>query len=67
MSESLGEALPREQARCRELLGEYKSVGRPGAFAAAMLEQALAKADQAIVNGDLVGMIQAYKELKDFK
>jgi hypothetical protein len=61
---TLGDALPQEQARVRDLLGEYRNLGPPGAFAALMLEAALREADEAAVSGDLARMIAAYKVLK---
>ena len=63
---SIGTELPKEQARCRELLGHYKEIGPAGTFGAMMIEQALQRADQATVNGDVVAMICCYNELKDF-
>lgn len=63
--ESLAEAIPKEQQRVRELLIEYKRLGNPGAFGAAMLEAELARADQAVMSGDLTAMIRAYEALKD--
>jgi len=63
---SLGEELPKEQARCRELLGQYREIGPPGLFAATMIEQALRRADQAAIAGDVVAMISSYKELQGF-
>lgn len=65
--ESLGEALPKEQARCRELLVAYRSIGPAGNFGAMMIEQALQKADQAVISGDVAEMIRSFKELKEFK
>lgn len=62
--QSLGEALPLEQARCREVLVEYRKIGPAGSFGAAMIELALRRADQATISGDIVGMLQAYEELK---
>jgi hypothetical protein len=61
---SLGEALPQEQARCRELLAQYKAIGPAGAFGALFIEQALQRADQAVMSGDVVAMMRAYEELK---
>jgi len=63
--ESLGEALPKEQARVREVLGYYKEIGPAGMFGAAMIEQSLQKADKAIMSGDIVAMMGAYKELQE--
>jgi hypothetical protein len=65
--ESLGEALPKEQARVREVLGHYKEIGAPGRFGVMMIEQSLKKADQAIMSGDVAAMITAFKELQEIK
>ena len=62
---SLGEELPKEQARVRELLVAYQSIGVPGRFGAIMIEQALQRADRAVMSGDVVSMIQSYNELKE--
>lgn len=62
--ETLGDALPKEQERCRELLAVYKELGAVGAFGAMVIETALRKADQAVMSGDVTAMIQAYKELQ---
>ncbi len=61
---SLGEALPEEQARCRELLIQYKEIGPAGNFAAIMIEQDLKNADEAVISGDIVAMMRAYQALK---
>ena len=65
--ESLAEALPKEQARVREVLEHYKEIGPSGLFGAAMIEQSLQRADKAIMSGDVVAMIAAYKDLKEIK
>ncbi len=65
--ETLGEALPREQARVREILGYYKAAGPAGAFGAAMIEASLRKADAAVMSGDLPAMIDAYNDLKEYE
>ena len=62
---TLGDELPREQARCRELLVAYKEIGPVGAFGAAMIEQSLREADAATISGDLVAMLRAYEKLKN--
>lgn len=61
---SLGEAFPQEQARVRELLEQYIAIGPNGAFGAAMIRQALTRAEQAAINGDVVAMLRSYEELK---
>ncbi len=61
---SLGEQFPTEQKRVRELLGQYKAIGPAGTFGAIMIEQALQRADQAAVSGDVIAMLRSYEELK---
>ncbi len=56
-----------EQARVRTVLGHYREIGRAGAFGAMMIEQALQRADQAVVSGDVVAMIRSFKELQEIK
>ena len=63
--ETLGDALPKEQARVRTVLGHYKDIGPPGAFGAAMIEQSLQKADRAIISGDVAAMAAAYQDLQE--
>jgi hypothetical protein len=43
--------LPTEQARCREIARHYTAMGSIGCFAAALIEQALQRADRAIIEG----------------
>ncbi len=62
---TVGEDFPREQARVRELLGEYRRLGAVGAFGAAMLEQSLREADEAMASGDIVRILAAYKGLTE--
>lgn len=63
---SVGEEFPKEQARVRELLGEYKAIGSDGAIGAMLIEQALQRADEAAISGDVVAILRSYQELKDF-
>jgi len=65
---SLAEELLKEQARVRELINIYRDSILKGAgeLAALMMEQSLQKADKAIISGDIVKMIQCYKDLKEF-
>ena len=65
--ETLGESLLKEQARVREVLGHYKEIGPAGAFGASHIEQSLQQADQAIITGDIVGMLKAYEDLKSIE
>lgn len=63
--ETLGDALPKEMARVRRVLGYYKEIGPAGTFGAMMIEQSLQRADKAVISGDLAEMIAAYKDLKE--
>ncbi len=65
MIESIGTELPKEIARVREILGYYKEIGSAGAFGAAMIEQDLSEADNAIISGDVVAMLRVYKKLQE--
>ncbi len=67
MSESLGDALPKECARVRIILGHYKEIGPAGYWGAANIEQALRDADRAMISGDVITMIRAYKQLQEIK
>jgi len=65
---SLGEELPKEQARVRELIRQYRDpiMNGAGEIAARMMEASLQNADRAVMSGDVVSMIQAYEDLKGF-
>ena len=62
---TIAEELPKEQARVREVLCQYKEIGAAGAFGAAMIDRSLNAADNAIISGDVIEMIAAYKDLKE--
>jgi hypothetical protein len=64
---TLGDELPRQQSRVRELIGVYRSIGPPGYFAAALMEDALKRADKAVMEQDIVAMVRICKELQEFK
>lgn len=61
---TLADALPKEMARVREVLGLYRQIGPAGMFGAAMIEQDLQRADRAVMSGDPVAMIQALTALQ---
>jgi len=67
MSTNLAEALPKEMARVREVLGHYKEIGPAGMFGAAFIEQDLRAAEVAAASGDVVAMIEAYMTLKEIE
>jgi len=71
MSESittLGDALPLECARVRKLITTYRDpiLNGAGEIAARMMEASLQNADNAMVSGDVVAMMQAYEDLKGY-
>lgn len=65
MSESLGEALPKEIARVRDqVIPAYEAIGAPGRFALIMIRADLDRASKAMIEGDVVEMIRVYEALK---
>lgn len=71
MTDTLGEALPREIARVRdEVLPEYLALeGTPGVFvgfAVNMMRRDLDAASKAMIAGDTVEMIRVYESLKGY-
>lgn len=67
MTETLGEALPREMARVRdEVLPVYLTIPT-GIFAATMMRNDLDAAAKAMAEGDTVEMLRVYKSLKEYR
>lgn len=66
-TETLADALPKECARVREVLGYYKAVGPAGFFGAAMIETELRAADKAMASGDVVAMLRSMKALQEIE
>lgn len=62
---TLGEALPKEMARVRELLPIYDQIPT-GVFAAQMMRADLDRAAKALAQGDLASMIRVYESLKGY-
>ena len=65
--ETLGTALPKEQARVRQVQADYRAIGPPGFIGATLIEMSLRKADQAVMSGDVVAMLLAYEDLKSIQ
>ncbi len=63
-TETLADALPKEMARVREVLGHYREIGPHGMIGAAFIEQDLRAADQAVMSGDVMAMIRALETLR---
>jgi hypothetical protein len=62
---TLDEALPEEQRRVRALLPMYDALPN-GRFAATMMRNSLARAEQAAASGDVVAMLASYEDLKGY-
>ena len=71
-TDTLGDALPREMARVRdEILPEFLQLrGLPNVICEpqiAMLRASLDAAAKAMAEGDVVAMLRAYQDLKEYK
>lgn len=67
MTDTLGDALPREMARVRdEVLPAYVEIGPAGTFAATLMRAALDRAAKAMADGDVAMMVRAYEDLKGY-
>lgn len=64
---TLPELLKAEIHRCRRVAGDCAALGSTGAFASALLEQALRDADQALVLHDAAGIQQALDRLRRYR
>jgi hypothetical protein len=64
---SLGEALPGEIARVRDVVLPTYDAIPTGGFAAALIRADLDRASKAMIDGDLVEMIRVYESLKGWK
>jgi hypothetical protein len=69
---SVADDFPLQQERVRAVLSMYEEVAKsPGgagcAFVIAMTKAALARADRAAISGDIVAIVEAYRELKDIE
>jgi molybdopterin converting factor small subunit len=61
---TIAEQLPKEIARVKTLVEQYKQAGpRPG-VSLMLIEKSLARAEYALSSGDVVAMYNAYQELK---
>ena len=63
---NLIDGLKNEIKRCEQLLEIYKSIPQ-GAFAIIMIKRDIGRAEQALINGDIVEMIKCFKALQDCK
>lgn len=65
-TESLADALPREQQRVRDLIPLYQEIGPAGTPAILLMRASLAQAERAAASGDVVAMLCAYEDLKGY-
>lgn len=68
MADTVGDALPREMARVRDVvMPAYAEIGPSGAMALAFMRRDLDLAAKAMAEGDVVAMIAALRELQGWK
>lgn len=68
MTDTLGDALPREMARVRDkVMPAYVEIGPAGAFALRFMAHDLDRAAKALAEGDIPEMVAAYQALKEYK
>lgn len=67
MTESLGEALPREIERVQEIMPYYVEIGPAGAPALFLMRASVRRATEAMAAGDLPAMLVAYQDLKGYE
>lgn len=66
--DTVGDALPREMARVRDVvMPPYIEIGPAGAFALHMMRHDLDLAAKAMAEGDVVEMIRALEALKGWE
>ena len=63
---TLGDALPREIERVQELIPMYESVPM-GHIAAGLMKHSIRQAHEAMMTGDVVGMLRCYEDLKGYE
>ena len=61
---TVGDDFPQEQARCREVLAQYRELGAAGVLGGIMIEATLREADLAMASGDIVRILAAYQAMK---
>lgn len=64
--ETLADALPKEIERVQEIIKEYESIPA-GHLAASLMKADIKRAHEAMMSGDLPGMLAAYQALKEYE
>ena len=65
--QTLSDAFVIEQARVREVLGQYKALGRAGVFGTIVIEELVCRADKSALEQDTVAMLDIFRELQAVK
>ena len=65
-TKALAEALPEEIARVTKMLEHYVAIGPAGAPGALMIRTSLDLATRALARGDVIAMILAFEDLKEY-
>lgn len=63
---NLAEGLSAEIQRVTTILGHYVEIGPAGAFGAMFIRASLKRATDAFASGDVVAMIGAIEDLKEY-
>ncbi|MBN3811658.1 hypothetical protein [Paraburkholderia sp. Ac-20347] len=63
---NLAEGLSAEIQRVTTILGHYVEIGPAGAFGAMFIRASLKRATDALASGDVVAMIGAIEDLKEY-
>ena len=65
MTSSVGIEFPKELARCKGLVGFYRSMGPDGAFAAAAVSAIVESAESAWESQDVVELVRTFQAMKE--
>ena len=64
---SVGEEIQKEIKRVRdEVMPAYQEIGPAGMFALGQMRQSLDYATKALAEGDVVSILRAYEDLKEY-
>jgi hypothetical protein len=67
-TQNLMDGLFDEMNRVREIITEYKSIPKnAGMMAASLMELSIKKAEKSIKDNDVIEMIRAYEDLKNYE
>ena len=64
---TLGDEYPKQQARLRNIMRALAEIGPSGHFLIAIIEDIMRRADKAVIDQDVVGMVAVFKEMQEVK